>query len=455
MSDHFDYGRMIRFTLPSVVMMLFTSIYGIVDGFFVSNFVGKTEFAALNLIWPLPMFLGSVGFMLGSGGTALVAKTMGEGNRHRAHGYFSMVMYFAIALGVLLGIVGTLLVKPVAILLGAEGELLHHAVIYGRIITAFMPAYVMQCMMEPFFVAAERPKLGLLVNIAAGVTNMVLDVLLVGVLKWGLPGAAAATVMAEIVCAGWGLTYFSLPDRRKTTGNQDIPERLFENRSLLRLGRPLKDLHALGRACVNGLSELVTNIALSFVNMIYVAILLKMSGENGVSAYGIIMYTAMIFLAVFFGFNVGIAPVVGFHYGAQNHDELHNLRTRSMKLQSVTALVMTGLAIGFARPLAGIFVGYDQQLWDLTTRAFTLYSLSFLLAHINIFASAFFTALNDGITSGIISFSRMLAFQLTALLVLPKIIGLDGVWLAMLFAEIGSSAVTIALLKKNQKKFRY
>lgn len=438
LSDHFNYSKLLRFTFPSVLMMIFTSIYGMVDGYFVSNFVGKTEFAALNFIWPVTMIPGAIGYMIGTGGTALVAKILGEGDKARANAVFSLMIYFAIGLSLLLDVIGLAVLRPVAVLMGAEGELLDHAMFYGSIIMAAMPTFVMQVVFQPFMVAAEKPKLGLWMTVAAGVTNMVLDWLLIGVFRLGLGAAAVATVFSQLAGALWPLIYFSVP-----------------NRSLLRLGRPLRDLGALLKACSNGLSELVTNVALSVVCLLYNARLLAMAGENGVSAYGVIMYVAILFLAVFFGYALGVSPVVSFHFGAGNRAELRNLRWKSFCLQSVAALFIT-VAGWFAAPLiARIFTGYDAELCAMSARAFRLYSLSFALAHFNIFASSFFTALNDGVTSAVISFSRMLVFQISALYLLPLVLGLDGVWLAMPVAEVGSFILSVSFYLALRHKFGY
>ena len=419
LSDHFNYGRLIKFTLPSILMMIFTSIYGMVDGYFVSNYIGKTEFAALNLIWPFPMVIGAIGYMFGAGGTALVSKTLGEGDREKASRIFSLIIYSLAGLGTLLGIAGLLLVRPVAIMMGASGELLEQAVIYGSIIMAGIPTFMLQCAFQPLMVTAERPKLGFWITLASGLTNMVADWLLIGVLGGGLEAAAAATVLSQVVGAAWPILFFALP-----------------NRSLLRFSRAERDFGALVKTCSNGMSEFVSNVALSLVSMIYNARLLALAGENGVSAYGVIMYVALLFLAVFFGYSMGAAPVISFHFGAGNLEEVRNIRRRSLVIQTCFALVSTGAAMVSARWIAGIFTGYDRELWELSTRAFRLYSLSFLLSHFNIFASAFFTALNDGITSAKISLSRMFIFQISAVLLLPLAIGLDGIWLAMPASEV-------------------
>ena len=438
LSDHFGYRKLIRFTFPSIVMMLFTSIYGIVDGYFVSNFVGKTEFAALNMAYPFVMMLGAVGFMIGSGGTALVSKTLGENDKPRANRCFSMLVYATAVIGILLTFIGLLLQRPVASLLGAEGNMLEDAVVYSTILMIALPTFMLQCAFQPLMIAAEKPHLGLWMTVAAGLTNMVLDALFVGAFGWGLRGAAFATAASQLVGCVWPLIYFAFP-----------------NSSELRLGAASADLKAFGKVCLNGTSEFVTNVALSLVNMIYNAVLLSMAGENGVSAYGVIMYINMIFLAVFFGYTMGVSPIISYHYGAGNEGELRILRVRSVHLQAAASVVMTAAAVLLARPLARLFVGYDETLMELTRHAFLLYATSYLLSYLNIFASAFFTALNDGVTSGVISFSRMLVFQVGAIILLPKAIGLDGIWLAMTAAEICSLCLSSFYFIKYQKRYGY
>ena len=438
LSDHFGYTRLIRFTIPSIVMMIFTSIYGMVDGYFVSNCVGKTEFAALNLIWPFPMILGAIGFMIGSGGTALISKTLGEGDKARANGLFSMLVYFALGIGIILDIIGMSVMRPVARLLGASGEMLEFAVAYGNIIMAFMPTFMLQVSFQSFMIAAEKPTLGLIVTLVSGFTNIILDWLLIGVLGYGLEAAAIATVASQIVGSVWPLIYFSV-----------------RNSSLLRLGRPIIDFKALAKTCTNGISELISNLAVSLMSMVYNLQLIRICGEDGVAAFGVIMYVAILYLAVYFGYTMGVMPVIAYHYGAGNKKELHKLKRRSLILLSCAAIVLTSAAILMSGWIARIFTGYDEALCKMSERAFALYSVGFLGSWFNVFASSFFTALNDGKTSGIISFSRMFGFQLIAVLLLPLILGLDGVWLAMPAAELCSAIVSATFLIRNKKVYGY
>ena len=438
LSDHFDCKRLLRFTFPSIIMMVFTSIYGVVDGFFVSNYAGKTPFAAVNFIFPVLIILGCPGFMLGTGGSALIAKTMGEGDKKRANQIFSLLIYVGAAAGVVLGAAGIALLPSVAVLLGAEGRLLADCVTYGRIILLAGPFFMLQMEFQCLFATAEKPKLGLTVTVAAGVTNMVLDWLLVGVLRWGLVGAAAATAVSQAVGGGIPLIYFAR-----------------ENSSLLRLTRCPFDGAVLLKTCANGSSELMSNISMSVVSMLYNGQLMAKAGEDGVAAYGVLMYVSMVFQAIFIGYAVGTAPVVGYHHGAGNRGELKGLLRRSVLLIGgfSAAMCLAGETLG--RPLSVIFVGYDPELLDMTAHAFAIFSVAFLFSGFAIFGSSFFTALNDGLTSALISFLRTLVFQCAAVIIFPILWGLDGIWWSIVAAEVMAVAVTLAFLTAKRKKYGY
>lgn len=438
LSDHFNYKKLFKFTLPSIIMMVFTSIYGVVDGFFVSNLVGKTEFAALNFIYPVIMIIGSVGFMLGTGGSALIAKTLGEGDKKKANNIFSLLIYTAIICGVVLAVVGILVLPSVAKLLGAEDELLENCVIYGRILLAAMPFYMLQLEFQSFLITAEKPGMGLAVTVASGVTNMVLDAVFMGVFSFGLAGAAAATAASQVVGGIIPIIYFA----RK-------------NKSILRLGKASFDGLALARACTNGSSELMSNVSMSLVSLLYNVRLEKLAGNDGVAAYGVLMYVNLIFLAIFIGYSTGIAPVVGYHYGAGHTDELKSLRKKSILIISVSSVLMFVLAEVLAKPLASIFVSYDAGLMDMTQRAFFFFAFSFLFAGIAIFGSSFFTALNNGFISAAISFLRTLVFQIGAVLLFSFIWGLDGIWVSIVAAEAMAAIITVLFLIGNRKKYNY
>lgn len=438
LSDHFNYKRLLRFSLPSIIMMIFTSVYGVVDGFFVSNFVGKTPFAAVNFIMPFLMILGSVGFMFGAGGGALIAKTLGEGNHEKANKYFSLFIYVSIISGIIIMAAALLFLRPIAKLLGAEGAMLDDCVLYGRIILAVLPALVLQYAFQNFFITAEKPQLGLVVSVAAGAANIIGDALFVAVFHWGLAGAAAATALGQVIGGLLPLLYFARP-----------------NTSLLRLTKTKFHGRALLKACTNGSSELMSNISMSLVSMLYNVQLMKYAGENGVAAYGVLMYVNMIFLATFIGYSNGTAPVVSYHYGAGNHTEVKSLLKKSFMIIGIFSVGMFAIAEVMAVPLSRIFVGYDQALLALTTKAFTIYSFSFLFSGIAIYGSAFFTALNDGLTSALISFLRTLLFQVVAVLLLPVIWGIDGIWISVVAAEIVAAIVTVLFMIGKRKKFHY
>ena len=438
LQEHFTYSKLIRFTLPSIAMMIFTSIYGVVDGLFVSNYVGKTSFAAINLIWPLLMVLGAFGFMIGTGGTAIVARVLGEGEQDKGNQYFSLLVYVTAIGGAAISAAGLLVLEPVSRLLGAQGEMLDCCVRYGRIILAANPFFMLQNVYQSFFVAAEKPKLGLYFTVAAGLTNMVLDWLFIAVLGWGLEGAALATAASQLVGGLIPTLYFA----RK-------------NDSLLRLGRTRWNGSLVLRTCVNGSSELMGNISSSLVTTLYNFQLMRFAGENGVAAYGAIMYVAFIFAAVFIGYAVGSAPVISWHFGARNHPELRSLLKKSCLLVGGTGCAMTALAWVLSAPLSQIFVGYDPALYAMTVWGFRIFAFSFLLSGLNIFGSSFFTALNDGGVSAAISFLRTLVFQTASVLLLPLIWELDGVWISSVTAEVAAAAVTAVFLVAKRKKYQY
>ncbi len=440
LSDHFSYGRLIRFTLPSISMMIFTSVYSVVDGFFVSNYAGKTPFAAINLIMPFLMILSTVGLMFGTGGSAIVAKTFGEQKKEEANRLFSLFVYVAFGLSLLFALGGIVLIRPIARLLKADGEMLENAVLYARIILCALPFNVLQMMFQSFFVTAEKPKLGLLITLSAGMTNIILDAVLVILLpqEWKLAGAALATAISQVVGGVIPLFYFG----RK-------------NSSILRLGKTHFDGRALIGACINGSSEFMSNISMNVVGMLYNVQLLKYAGEDGVAAYGVMMYVSMIFSATFMGYSIGTAPVIGYHYGAQNHDELKGLLKKSLIMVGLFGVAMILAGEALAAPLAHLFVGYDPALVELTVYGFRIFSLSFCFMGYAIFASGFFTALGDGLTSALISFLRTLVFQVAAILILPAIFKIDGVWYSIVVAELMAVVFSGIFLVIKRKKYRY
>lgn len=438
LSEHFTYHKLLRFVFPSIVMMIFTSIYSVVDGLFVSNFAGKTALASINLVFPVLMGLSALGFMIGTGGSAIVAKTLGEGKKEKANEYFSMLVYVTAIGGILLSMLGALMIPGIARILGAKGELLDNCILYARISFLSMPAFMLQNVFQSFFVTAEKPKLGLFVIVAAGVTNMVLDFVFVGVLGLGLTGAAVATVCGEFIGGLFPILYFTRP-----------------NSSLLHLGKTRFNGRILLQTCINGSSELMTNLSSSIVNSLYNIQLMKFAGENGVAAYGAIMYVSFIFAAIFLGYSIGSAPVISFHYGAGHHDELKNLFKKSLRLIGCWGLMLAVISQFLAIPLSTLFVGYDAELLTMTRQGFRIYCLVYLFNGFNIFGSSFFTALSNGGVSAAISFLRTLVFQIAAVLILPAILGINGIWFAVSAAELLTLCVTVSFLIQQRNKYHY
>ena len=438
LSDHFDYKKLLRFTLPSIIMMVFTSVYGVVDGLFVSNFAGEIPFTAVNFIMPVLMILGAVGYMFGAGGSALVAKTMGEGDKQKANRLFSLFVYVTAVCGVVLAVVAFIFLRPIASWLGAEGQLLDDCGLYGRIILVALPFYMLQYEFQSFFITAEKPGLGLIVTVIAGCTNIAFDALFVAVFDWGLVGAAVATALSQAVGGIVPVFYF-----------------VFVRKGVLRLGRAKFDLKAILQASANGSSELMSNIAMSVVSILYNVQLLKYAEESGVAAYGVLMYANYMFVAVFIGYSTGIAPVIGYHYGADDTKELKGLFRKSLILIGIFSVVMFVLGEALGYPLAKIFVGYNGELVKMTTKAFLIASFSFLFSGFAIFGSSFFTALNNGLISALISFLRTLVFQVAAVLIFPLVWELNGIWFSIVAAEIMAVAITVIFFIACRKKYRY
>ena len=438
LSDHFTYKKLFRFIFPSIGMMVFISIYGVIDGFFVSNFVGKTAFAAINLIMPFFMIFGSFGFMIGTGGSALVARILGLGDKENGNRYFSMMIIFTLLVSLILSIAGYFIIRPLSVMLGATGDMIEDCVLYGKVMIFSLPSFMLQNVFQSFLVTAEKPKLGLTYTVAAGVANIVLDALFIVGFHWGVFGAAFATVISQSIGGLLPFLYFIKP-----------------NKSLLRLQRTKLELQPLVKACTNGASEMMSNISSSLVSVLYNFQLLRLAGENGVAAYGVLMYVNFIFLAVFIGYSIGIGPLISYHFGAENHTELRSLKNKSLLLMLLAGIGLTLLAQLLATPLAKLFVGYDHDLFVMTRQAFRLFSLSFLATGLNVFASAFFTALNNGAVSAAISFIRTLVFQLLAVLLLPIVLGINGIWLAIVVAEVLTLMVSFFFFATKKKRYHY
>lgn len=438
LSDNFNYKRLLKFTFPTIIMLVISSIYGVVDGYFVSNFVGKTAFTAVNFIMPFLLILGCVGFLFGTGGGALIAKTMGEGKKEEANEQFSLLIVTSAGYGIILAVLGIVTMPWIASAMGADGQLLTDSILYGCVVIIAIPAYILQCEFQCLFATAEKPKLGLYVAIMAGITNIVLDALFITVFKWGLVGAALATAIGQYVGGIIPLLYFSR-----------------QNNSLLKFKKPKFDCDVLKKTVANGSSELMTNVSTSVVSMLYNAQLLKYAGEDGVASYGVLLYVALLFQAVFIGYSVGTAPIISYHYGAKNYDELKNLRKRSLIVIICFAVFMFIIGEFLSKPIAFIFVGYDNNLMEMTLRAFMIYSFSFLFSGFGVFGSSFFTALNDGLTSALIAFMRILVFQVVSVLIFPIFWGVNGIWFSIVGAEILATIMTAFFIIKKQKKYHY
>lgn len=439
LSDHFTYRKLIRFCIPPIIMMVFTSIYSVVDGFFVSNFAGQIPFNAVNLIFPFIMILGGVGFMIGTGGTALIGKTLGQGNRDKANQYFSMIVLLTIGVGIVLTTIGVIFIRPVAQLLGAEGTTLENCVIYGRIVLSFNVCFMLQNVFQSILPLAEKQKLGLIFNLAGGITNIILDALFVGIFRWEIVGAAVATGISQTVAGLLPILYF-------------LSKR---NNSLLHLTKTKIELKPMLHACGNGISELFSSISGSVVSIVYNWQLLKYAGANGVSAYGVLMYVQFIFIAIFIGYTIGSSPLISYHYGAENHSEMKNLLKKSLMLNFVVGIVMMILALSLALAFAKIFVGYNQELLEMTAHAFRIISINFMIIGVNIFTSSFFTALNNGIVSAIISVLRTLGFKLIAAILLPLWFGIEGIWWSITFAESMALLLSMSFLIIKKQKYHY
>ena len=439
LSDHFTYGRLVRFTMPSILMTLFTSVYATVDGLFVSNLVGKTAFAALNLIYPYLMILGGVGAMLGVGGSALVAKTLGERDVRRARRYFTMMMWLMLLTSVAATVLGIAFLRPVAYLFGATENLMDDVMTYGTVSLIFNTALQAQYTFQSYLIVAEKPKLAMWVVVAAGVANMVLDYLFMAVFGMGIGGAALATGLSQCVAGLLPLLWF-------------LSKR---NTSALRFARTRLEWRPMLRSCGNGASEMLSSVSAAVTGILYNLQLIRYAGEDGVAAYGVVMYAAFVFLGVFMGYSMGSSPILGYHYGAENVEEMRSLLRKSLILLGTAGLVLTTVAVTFARPLSAFFVGYDKGLLDMTTRAFAICAVPFLFMWFNMYTSSVFTALNDGLVSAIISFVRSLLLPVVCIIFMPMVWKLDGVWYSLVASEVLALAVSLTLLLRGRKKYRY
>ena len=438
LSDHFTYKRLFLFVLPTISTMIFLSIYGIVDGLFISNFAGKVAFASVNVTFPIFSILGVFGLMIGTGGSAIIGNKLGEQEPEKANGYFSFFVYICIAVGVVMAVVGLFILRPAIELIGVEQEMIHYCMIYGTIGMITVPCYMLQFMFQILFVTAEKPRLGFWITVATGLMNIVLDFILIVLLHWGVVGAAVATGVSEIIGGVVPLVYFARP-----------------NDSLLRLGRPLVEYRALRKACTNGLSEFVSTVSESVVTMLYNFQLLRIVGSDGVAAFGVMQYCTFIFFAIFAGYNMGAQPLFSYNQGAENLTEMKNLFRKSMILMESGGLAMFALLIIFARPLVSIFVGYDADLVDMAVHGMRIYALIFITCGLNIFVTGMFTALNNGVVSAIIATVRVVICEIGSVMILPIFFGLNGIWFAAAVAEVGSFIPVVLFTVKLRKRYGY
>lgn len=438
LSDHFTYKKLIRYSIPMIGVLIITSIYGVIDGLFISNVEGDIAFSAVNLILPGVMMFSSIGFMIGSGGAAIVSKTLGEGKRDMASKYFSMLIYLLIISGIICAIIGAIFTKQIANLLGASGKMIDYCIEYGRILFLFLPFMMLQYAFQSYFAVAEKPTFGLIITICAGLANFIGDFLLIKVFSFGVSGAAVASGASMVVGSIPAILYFAL--------NKNLKFKLVPTKFNFKIIR---------QALSNGSSEMVSYLSMSFVNMLYNAQLMKYYGENGVSAYGVIMYVGFVFSGFYMGVSQAMAPVVGYNYGAQNKEELKNVFKKSIVTLSIIAIFLTLFAELLSYPIGFVFFRKNKELLSLTKMAIRLYAIGYIISWVNIFGSAFFTGLNNGFASAVISFGRMLVFQLSAIFIMPLIFGEKGLWLAMVVSECLSLFVTSFFVLTKRKKYGY
>ena len=438
MSGHFTYKRLLRFVISPILMIICTAVYGVVDGFFISNYVGKVPFAAVNLVMPVDLVPVAIGFMIGEGGNALISKKLGENKRGIANQYFSLLIYTTAVIGVVLSLAGYAFTPVIADILGANDQLKPYCVEYGRILFAAQFFYVLQNIFQSFFIAAGKPDLSLKVSLLSGGINVLLDVLFIVVLQWGVAGAAWATALGQVAGGMAPLAYFA----RK-------------NSSLLQITRTRLNLPVLFKTFTNGSSDMVSVLSASVITALYNYQLLSIAGEDGVAAYGAIMYITFIFMSIYLGYASGSAPLISFQYGAKNHEELHNLVRKSIVLMLGMGMVITMTAELAAEPLLGAFVGYDKELFSLTLHGYRIYVLAFLLMGLNIWGAALFTALNNGLVSAAISFLRTFGFEMAAVLLLPLWLGIDGIWISIFVAELCTCFFTVYFVMRKGEVYHY
>ena len=444
LSDHFTFKKLLKAALAPMLMMVFTSLYTIVDGVCISNFCGKESFAGVNLIFPIIMIVGGLGFMLGTGGSALVGKLLGEKKDLEARQTFTMTIIFTILIGLTITIAGVLLIETLvyAMTSVATGDIsqkmIDEAILYGRLLMAGQVFFMLQNVFQSFFIVDEKPVLGFVFILIGGLTNIVLDILFIGVCKWGIIGAAAATICGYLSGSLGPIIYF-----------------LIRKNDYIHFERTKLKLKPLIKICFNGSSEFVNNISSSIVSIVFNMQLLHYFGEDGINAYGIIMYLAFVFTAIFLGYSSAVAPIESYNYGAQNNKELKNVLIKSLIITSILSVSMFIISFTLAEPFSFIFANGSDTLLKITTNGMRIYSIAFLFIGLSIYISTFFTALNNGLISALIAFLRTLVFQIVFVFVFPLFLGKYGIFFAILAAEIMSILLAITFLLIYKKKYRY
>lgn len=418
--------------------MVFMSLYTMVDGVFVSRFAGTAALSAVNIVYPMVSVVVAVGVMLATGGSAIIAKRMGEGKPEQARQNFSYLILAGVLIAVGMAALALVFLKPLLHLLGARGALFELCYAYALPLVFFIPSGILQMLFQTLLVTAGRPMLGLTVTVLGGVANIVLDYLFIVPLQMGIAGAAIATGIGFSIPAVFGLLYFAL--RRSGP---------------LCFVRPKGGGKMLLRCCANGSSEMVTNMSTAVTTFLFNLLMMRYAGEDGVASITIVLYTQYLMTAVYMGYATGTAPVFSFHHGSRNGEQLRRLFRISMGFIALCSVATFALALVFAKQVVVIFTPAGSPVFEMALYGFRLFSGSFLFAGVGIFASAMFTAFSDGKVSAAISFLRTFAFIVLALLLLPLAMGLDGVWLAVPLAEVLGFGVSLFFLYRKKKRYCY
>lgn len=436
-SQHFKPMQLIRYTMPSMIMMMFMSIYTIADGTIVSKFLGDSALSALNIAYPVVFLVNGIGIMLGTGGSAIIAKKLGEAKDQEAKENFSFFLFTGVVIGLILSALVFVFHAPIIRLLGATDALYQNTKLYLLISMAFAPITVLQLMFQCYFSTAGKPQYSLILTIAGGVVNVVLDLIFIGVLHMGVEGAAIATGLGQCILGFFGLFYFA-----------------WKRDGLCFVKFPVH-FQTLGQACYNGSSEMVSNLANAVVTLLFNLIMIRLAGEAGVAAITIVLYGQFLFNSLYLGFTIGVAPILSYHYGANTTDELQNVTRLSLIFISISSIVLALVAFLSSEFIVNVFVKPGTQTHAIACYGFALFSINYIFAGTNLFASSLFTALSDGTRSAILSFSRTLFWMVVCLLILPSLFGLTGVWLAVPVAEFLTFLLSLIFLWKYNSKFHY